>query len=285
MSPEVNPQTSDAGLLSVVVSSFKRYDYLKTTLKSICAQTYRNLEVLVVADGDDPEIKSVVSGLGDARVKYLFTPHAGFPAVPRNEGLRNAQGKWLAFCDDDDLWHPEKVACQIPVLQNSKYSLCTCDYDYIDQDGNQVDIINYYDAYFGQFDWRTFYHSMGFICNAAAMFTRQMADRVGEVNESPSLRAHEDFEYWMRMLFEGDGFMMKDKLVSYRVHPGSIQRHTPWQVYRRRTALQNSLRQTPGVPMKDHLRKSAKYAAHFLFDQFPVIKTGFRKIQGKSHAQ
>lgn len=277
----MNIDLTGSGLLSIIVSTYKRYDFLKKTLDSLRGQSYRDIEILVVSDGQDAQSRSVVDSIGDSRFKYLFTPHAGFPSVPRNEGLRHAQGQWLAFCDDDDLWHPNKVCLQLPVLLEGQYSLCTTDYDYIDEHDQPLQQKNHYEVYFGRFDWRTFYHSMGFICNAAAMFNRESHEAIGFLNEDPALKAHEDFEYWMRMLRYRDGFMMKQKLVSYRVHGGSIQVQNPWRVYQRRRLLHRVLHRSLPIPLNDRARKAAKLALHLAFDQFPQLKQGFRKVQGR----
>ena len=276
----MNSDSSENGLLSIIVSTYKRYDFLEKTLDSLRGQTYRDIEILVVSDGKDSQSESVVNATSDSRVRYLFTPHAGFPAVPRNGGLRHAQGQWLAFCDDDDLWHPEKVSRQLPVLLDGQYSFCTSDYDYIDQYDQPLKVTNHYEPYFGRFDWRTFYHSMGFICNAAVVFNRELHETIGFLNEDPDLKAHEDFEYWMRMLFQRDAFMLDQKLVSYRVHGGSIQVQKPWQTYQRRRALHRILHQVLPIPLQDRARKSIKTAIHLAFDQFPPLKRGFRRLQG-----
>lgn len=268
-------------LVSVIVPTYKRQDYLVLTLQSILAQTHRDVELLVVADGHDELTETVVRDLSDSRAKYLFTPHAGFPAVPRNEGLRNSQGSLLAFCDDDDIWHPTKLAEQIPVLRDGNFGMCATDYDYVDQDGVKTDQRNYYDNYHGPISWQTFFHSMGFICNATGLFTREVYERIGDVNEDPQLKANEDYEYWMRVLYEFDGFLMKEKLVSYRVHQGSIQKNSAWRVLQSRRALHKSMKRSLAIPNADHLRKSAKLWFHFVCDQYPFARRVLRRVQGR----
>ena len=275
---------SNPDLVSVIVPTFKRYDFLQKTLESILAQSHQHLELLVVADGHDEQTRAVVDGLNDGRACYHSIEHRGLPAAPRNEGLRRCQGQWIAFCDDDDLWHKDKLELQIPVLRDSNYSLCTTDYDYIDHDGILLPMRNYYANYEGKFTWETFYHSMGFICNAAALFSRDVFETVGYVNEDPKLRAHEDFEYWMRLLFQNEGFFMKQKLVSYRVHGGSIQRGSAFKVFRKRLALLNSLSSTLPVPLNHRAVKFGKTGVHFLLDQFPVARKTFRRLQGRTES-
>ncbi len=269
-------------LVSVVIPTFKRHSFLDLTLKSIRAQTHTNLEVLVIADGDDAETKQVVDNQQDPRVRYLSVSHVGFPAVPRNEGLRQSKGELLAFCDDDDLWYPTKLEGQIPALLSGQYGMCTTDYDYIDENGRLLTTVNYYRKYYGPIDWRTFFPSMGFICNAAGLFTREVYDRVGGVNEDPKLRANEDFEFWMRVLYEYKGYFINRNLVSYRVHQGSIQKNSPWTAYQNRLALHRSLKKSLSIPRTMYARKRAKIFARYLFDRYPATEKLFRIIQRRS---
>jgi teichuronic acid biosynthesis glycosyltransferase TuaG len=276
----VKSDSSDK-LVSVIIPTYKRYGFLDLTLKSIRAQTHTQLEVLVVADGDDAETKQVVENQKDSRVRYLCVSHVGFPAVPRNEGLRQSKGELLAFCDDDDLWYPTKLEEQIPLLLSGEYGMCTTDYDYIDQNGVLLPNVNYYDNYYGPIDWKTFFPSMGFICNAAGLFTREIYERVGGVNEDPKLRAHEDYEYWMRVLFVCKGYFINRKLVSYRIHQGSIQKNKPWKVFKNRLTLHRSMKKSLAIPSSMYARKCAKLFVHYLFNQFPACESLFRFMQGR----
>lgn len=278
-------RSKDDILVSVIVPTYKRQDYLAITLDSIMAQTHRNLELLVVADGHDVTTQEVVESRKDPRARYLFVEHAGFPAAPRNEGLRQSQGQLLAFCDDDDTWHPTKLERQIPFLLDGQYGLCTTDYDFIGSDGELLEIGKYYDDYFGRFGWETFFHSMGFICNAAGVFTREAYDQIGLLNEDPKLRAHEDFEYWMRILQRFDGYFLNQSLVGYRVHQGSIQKVNPWKVYKRRIYLHQVLKRDLNISNFGYGKKLTKLTAHFLLDQFPYAKKTLRFLQGRQKAQ
>lgn len=270
-------------LVSVIVPTYKRHDYLALTLESILSQTHENLEVLVVSDGDDEATAAVVSDLNDDRLQYLFIEHSGRPAVPRNEGLRKATGNLLAFCDDDDIWLSRKLEAQVTVIADG-YQMCNTDYSYIDADGHQLDQQNYYDKYFGPIDWQTFFQSMGFICNASVVFSRRAFKKVGFLNESVDLRAYEDFEYWMRMLYQNKGFFINRKLVAYRVHQGSIQRDDPRRVLEQRLTLHRSLRKTIAIPPLDYYRKYAKLMCHYGFDRWPKLKSFIRTVQGRPGA-
>jgi len=101
----------NAALISCVVPVFNGERYLGEALDSILSQTYRPLEILVVDDGSTDGTAALVAGYGD-QVRSLFQPNAG-QAAARNVGLGEARGEFVAFLDQDDLWHPEKLARQM----------------------------------------------------------------------------------------------------------------------------------------------------------------------------
>jgi len=102
-------------LISCIVPAFNGERYLKEALDSILAQTYRPLEILVADDGSTDATAAVVARYGE-QVRYLCQSTAG-PAAARNLGLRAALGALVAFLDQDDLWHPEKLSRQLSRFQ------------------------------------------------------------------------------------------------------------------------------------------------------------------------
>jgi teichuronic acid biosynthesis glycosyltransferase TuaG len=106
--------------ISVVVSTFNRPERLVRCLRAILNQTYQPFEVIVVHDGPGATTSAAIaaqfSGKGD--IVFKETPEwAGRPAAARNLGISIATGAWVAFCDDDDLWLPHKLECQVRALK------------------------------------------------------------------------------------------------------------------------------------------------------------------------
>jgi glycosyltransferase involved in cell wall biosynthesis len=98
-------------LISCIVPVFNGERYLREALDSILAQTYRPLEIIVVDDGSTDGSAEVVASYGD-QVRYVRQREAG-PAATRNRGLSLAKGAFVAFLDQDDIWHPEKLVRQM----------------------------------------------------------------------------------------------------------------------------------------------------------------------------
>ncbi|HUR41104.1 MAG TPA: glycosyltransferase [Verrucomicrobiae bacterium] len=103
-------------LVSVILPTYNRASVLRRALGSILAQTYRNLDVIVVDDGSSDDTEGVVRGMGDARVRYIRKENRG-PGAARNAGIVLARGELIAFQDSDDEWLPEKIAKQVARLQ------------------------------------------------------------------------------------------------------------------------------------------------------------------------
>lgn len=105
-------QTS-APLVSVVVPVFAGERFLGEALETIAAQSHPHLETIVVDDGSPDASAAIAAGYPDVRL--LREPHRGVAAA-RNAGVRAAHGELIAFLDQDDLWHAEKIALQVALL-------------------------------------------------------------------------------------------------------------------------------------------------------------------------
>jgi teichuronic acid biosynthesis glycosyltransferase TuaG len=212
-------------LVSVIVPTYKRLPYLMLTARAILAQSYPALEMLIVADGHDQDVADFVASLQDLRARYLACPPAGRPAVPRNFGIRHAQGEFIALCDDDDLWHPEKIERQLDLMlrEGIDFTFTAC--SSIDQSGNMI--TDHLLGNFGRVSKAKFILSLGgMIYNSSMVFSRSLLDKSGPFNEAQGLRNGEDYEICSRMLMHTDAVGIPEPLVGYRTHVGSIQPQT-----------------------------------------------------------
>lgn len=128
-------------LVSVVVPAFNAESTIRSTLESVLAQTYRNLEIIVVDDGSIDSTAALVASIPpcDVPIRYEYKPNGGV-ASARNCGIRLANGELLATLDADDLWHPTKIERQVARLQAAGegaamvYVWCS----WMDQDGSTL---------------------------------------------------------------------------------------------------------------------------------------------------
>jgi len=119
--------------VSVIIPTYNRFKYLLNTIKSVKEQTYSNIEIIVVNDcSTDKEYygydwnKNNIKILNlDKNSKEIFGyACAGFV---RNNGIKISSGKYIAFCDDDDIWFPNKIELQVKAIQESGCKMSTTD--------------------------------------------------------------------------------------------------------------------------------------------------------------
>jgi glycosyltransferase involved in cell wall biosynthesis len=126
-------------MVSVIVTTYRRLEFLKLTVSSILNQTYSDFEIIIVADGHQPDIEDYVYSTGNSKISYYFVEHFGYPAKARNFGIDKANGEYIAFCDDDDLWEKEKLKMQLVVMQNNLQIVLCCTNRYIiDEKGKKI---------------------------------------------------------------------------------------------------------------------------------------------------
>lgn len=212
-------------LVSVIVPTYNRTDYLKLTLQSILNQTFQDFEVLVVDDGTPSDENLLLCQTLD-KVRYLRIENSGGPAKPRNVGIREAKGKYLAFVDDDDLWLSNKLEKQVAVLEdNTDFGLVHACCEIIDGNGilqNRIigrpgsPEVKHGDVALRMMGNWTVMMPTSFI-------RKEIVDTVGFFNDKmPS--ALEDTEFWVRCSFLTKFYYLDEKLAYYRVHSNNISR-------------------------------------------------------------
>lgn len=106
----------DRPLVSIVLPTYNRADTLERAVRSVLAQSYDHLELIVVDDASTDATATVIRRVEDRRVRYLRLAVNRGAAAARNTGVRAARGSLIAFQDSDDEWLPGKLATQVPAL-------------------------------------------------------------------------------------------------------------------------------------------------------------------------
>src|SRR5688500_1347785 len=93
-------------LVSVIIPNYNYAHYLPQAINSVLAQTYSQVEIIVIDDGSTDDSVTVLRSYGD-RIRWLQQPNQGVSAA-RNVGAHNTKGELVAFLDADDFWLPER---------------------------------------------------------------------------------------------------------------------------------------------------------------------------------
>jgi len=106
-------------IVSVVIPTRDRAEVLRIAVSSVLAQTFRDLEIVVVDDASRDATAEILRGFCDARLRVLRQPEPRGASVARNLGIRHAGTPYVAFLDDDDEWLPEKLEAQVRLLDHA----------------------------------------------------------------------------------------------------------------------------------------------------------------------
>lgn len=208
----------ESPLVSVIVPTFNRPDYLKLTLQSVVQQTYDNIEIIVVDDGT-PGDKNALLCNDFTNVTYIKINNSGSPCKPRNEGIKKSNGKYLAFLDDDDIWEPLRLELMVKILEeNSEFGLVHCYCKLIDKNGNDLNQIvgrpgNPYVKH-GDVSLRMIGN---WTISDYPIARKTLIEKIGFFNESMKA-AGEDVEYWVRASFYTMFYYLDKPLTNYRKH-------------------------------------------------------------------
>jgi glycosyltransferase involved in cell wall biosynthesis len=126
--------------VSVIIPTYNRAGLLATAIRSVLDQTFSDFDLVVVDDGSDDSIDEVVKAVNDERVRSIRHEQRRGGAAARNTGIRNTDGEFVAFLDDDDEWYPQKLARQVSLLRcsNSNVGAVYTGYEVVNRDTRKV---------------------------------------------------------------------------------------------------------------------------------------------------
>ncbi|UCF43634.1 MAG: glycosyltransferase [Planctomycetota bacterium] len=110
-------KTKSDPLVSVLIPTFNRPRCLSEALASVLRQSYRNLQVIVINDGGK-DVSDIVNSAGDSRLVFINRKRNCGKAFSLNEALARAEGKYVAYLDDDDLYYPHHIETLVNALEN-----------------------------------------------------------------------------------------------------------------------------------------------------------------------
>lgn len=210
-------------LVSIVMPAYNSAAYIETTLNSVLNQTFDDWELLVVNDCSTDNTAELVEAyiVKDSRIKLInLSENMGAPAGPRNIAIQKAQGRWIAFLDSDDIWHPEKLHRQINILQKTETKFCST--QMIDFRGNDVPKLS--DASEDCIEWISFIQQLvkNRTPTSSIVADRELLLR-HPFNESMSYKAREDFDCWLHCHEDhGKSVKIMAPMVGYRIIEGQI---------------------------------------------------------------
>ena len=233
-------------LVSVIIPTFNRADFISDAISSALKQTYEHIELIVIDDGSTDDTEAVVSRfVNDKRLKYVRQENTGVSAA-RNLGLSLAKGKIIAFLDSDDIWEEDKLDIQMDTLNRlPEVSGVFSDFSALYPDGRRSQ--SFMKTYFGVFDaygltygniyrggffaskwpvrgeisiyWGQVYDTMFFgnlILTSTAVFRREVFSEAGLFDTR--YLSSEDYDLYLRITKKFPVSYVDSPLITYRLN-------------------------------------------------------------------
>ena len=203
-------------LVSIIIPTYNRLESLRLALKSVFEQSFENYEVIVVDDGSTDGTREYFEAQAlDYRIQYYFKDNEGHPAFSRNYGAHLSNGKYLAFLDSDDEWHPSKLFVQVDRLErqeNLAFSFTQA------STKNGVLISRYFPRKTGNILFPLLMRN--FVVTSSVVVRKDAFDLVGGFPTAPNLVIAEDLMLWLKLSLVGDGDYIDEVLVYYDLGDG-----------------------------------------------------------------
>lgn len=202
--------------VSVVIPVYNGAKYLKEAIESVFAQTYSNIEVIVINDGstDDGATEKVALSFGD-KIRYISKENGGVGSA-LNRGLQEMTGEYFSWLSHDDVYVPDKVSRQVALIQReSKNTILYSDYEYIDSESKQLGIRRIRHIEPGKFIYNLFITDP--LNGCTALIPKACFDATGLFNGR--LRTTQDYEMWFRMARTCRFVHVPEVFLKSRLHP------------------------------------------------------------------
>ncbi len=215
-------------LVSVIIPLYNAELYIAETIESVINQTYQNWEILIVDDLSTDTSREIVNVFvsNDNRIRLIESDiNFGGPARPRNIGLKNCKGDYVAFLDADDVWLSEKLEVQLKYMQENNLNFTSTDALNIDNNSDTIKsmknvLLSFFTRLRSKVDLCDLIKD-NFIITSSVMAKN---DSILHFNENPDFIAVEDMYLWMQMLNEANinYNYISSKLLKYRILSTSI---------------------------------------------------------------
>jgi len=223
---------------SIIMPCHNGEKFIGQAIESVIAQTYTEWELLIVDDNSTDNSLSIIKEFSekDSRIKcFQVSESVGNPSAPRNLGIENATGRFIAFLDCDDLWMPSKLADQVALFDDENVSVVYSWYEKIAENGERSDRLIKSKA---TVNYKQLLRS-NCIGNLTGVYDVSKVGKVYQVNQNM-----EDYIMWLDVLKKG-GYAKNTCTLEamYRISSSSLSssklKHFKWQwnVYRKHEKL------------------------------------------------
>ena len=206
------------GLVSIITTLYNSEKYIAKTIESVLSQTYVDWEMIITDDRSTDNGPSIVDSyvIKDSRIRLYRLEQNSGPGVARNNSIKNANGRYIAFLDSDDTWMPDKLERQISLMNDTGCGMVYSSYFTCDENDNRTGLVK----------CRSRVPYWRIVCDNAIGFLTMMYDRkVTGVELLPEIRKRQDWGLNIKLIKKCRvAFGVKEPMACYRIRSGSVSR-------------------------------------------------------------
>lgn len=204
-------------MISIITPVYNRPELLKKAIQSALSQTHADFEYIVVDDASTEDVKSVVEGFRDDRLKYIRNPVNKMMAATYNVGIRASRGEYVAFLESDDQWLPTKLEKQMAVMEKNKNAGVVYCGRYLVDSTDKI-LRNVPPPHRGKIFEICLREPL--LPPTVLMIRRQIGERIGWFDAQ--LPGWNDWDMLIRLSKATEFDFCEESLVKYLIHPGQL---------------------------------------------------------------
>ena len=242
-------------IVSVIIPAYNCDRYIGEAIASVFAQTYTDYELIIVDDGSTDNTAQVIKSYGD-RINYIYQTNQGV-AQARNRGLAVAQGKYIAFLDQDDFFYPHKLASQVELMEQKPHlGMINSGWNIVNSQGEAIDTVQPWEnsAELNIKDiivWKP-------VFLGAMLFSHAWLKRTSGFDTQ--LEQTPDVDLVLRLAAIGcPAYWLKDATVGYRQHDSNASHNTLLQTQELNYILERFFNDTNLPPQVKALEHPSRY--------------------------
>ena len=239
-------------LVSVILPVWNREEWVARAIRSVLAQSYPRVELIVVDDGSTDGTSRAVQSFGPS-LTLLKQPHRG-PYAARNLGLRHAVGELIALIDSDDAWYPDRLERQLPLLRDPAAGLVFGDANQVEYRGSVPSprSVTAFQITPPRRGWVMNHFAYGnFIPTSSVLVRRRCFQELGAFCDSAQQSA--DYAMWFRISVRHRLEYVDAPVFEYALHAGGVSRDLLAALHSRIELFRAMLADGPDVRTRDEI--------------------------------
>ena len=238
--------------VSIIMATFNSEKFITESIEGILRQTYADWELLITDDCSNDKTWDILETFQtkDERIKlYRLNVNSG-PGVARNNSISNAEGRYIAFCDSDDIWFPQKLEKQLDFMKERNLNFTFASYQKITESGEKRGVV--------YAPGKLTYNDLLKTCSIGCLTAIYDSSKLGKVY-MPEIRKRQDYGLWLKIFQKikvSNG--MEEVVAYYRERQKSVSSNK----FLAAKYHYKVLRETAGVP----LLASFYYLFHYIIN-------------------